>query len=161
MASQRQNQMLEAGAVAPDFRLTGLDGSTHDLREISAGKPVVLAFFKVSCPTCQYTFPFLERMHREGSVPFYAISQDTAKSTREFHREFGITMPTLLDSADEGYLASNAYGIAFVPSLFLVEDGRVTWSTYGFGKRDLEDLGRHVGAAPFRQGEKVPESKSG
>ena len=156
--------MLEAGAAAPAFELEDLNGGTRTLRDIAAGKPVLLAFFKVSCPTCQFTFPFLERMYRagKGSVGVYAISQDDAASTSEFNQEFGISMPTLLDRAERGYPASNAYGLTHVPSLFLVEpDGRISWTSNGFHKQELEELGRRTGVAPFKPSDYVPEWKSG
>src|SRR5436190_2543385 len=110
MASRKQQSMLGEGASAPDFRLCDLGGAEHTLGGVAQGRPVLLAFFKIACPTCQFTLPFLERMHRQGSgIGIYAISQDDAESTRDFHREFGITMPTLLDEENAGYPASNAY----------------------------------------------------
>ena len=165
MASARENETLSAGQQAPDFRLEDLAGGQRELSELRASGPVLLAFFKVSCPTCQFTFPFLERIHRglkDGGAHLFAVSQDDAAATREFHKEFGITMPTLLDSARQGYPASNAYGLAYVPSMFLVErDGKISWSLVGFNRKDLEALGGKVGVNPFRPGERVPESKSG
>ena len=156
MASTRQNKVLEEGATAPGFSLTDLSGNRRTLSEIADGNSVLLAFFKVSCPTCQFTFPFLERLYRRG-LPMYAISQDDAESTREFHQEFGITIPTLLDEEEKGYPASNAYGLSYVPSLFLIEpDGKISQASTGFDKRALEKLGQ-----PFEPGEYVPEFKSG
>jgi len=132
---------------------------------VAAGLPVLLAFYKVSCPTCQYVFPFLERIYRgrtDGDIGMYAISQDDAESTREFDREFGITLPTLLDREEDGYPASNAYGLSHVPSMFLIEpDGTIAWSLVGFHKKELEALGTKLGVSPFRDGEQVPEMKSG
>src|ERR1700722_15312320 len=55
---------LAVGAKAPDFALKTVDGTRFCLSEELARGAVVLAFFKVSCPTCQYAFPFLERLHR-------------------------------------------------------------------------------------------------
>lgn len=165
MASQKQKEMLAAGAQAPDFRLRDLSGRLRTRPEISAGKPVLLAFFKVSCPTCQYAFPFLERIYRgrtRQDIAMYAISQDDAESTREFDGEFGMTIPTLLDTEEEGYPASNAYGISHVPSLFLVElDGRISLAITGFDKNGIEELGRRFGKEPFEPGEYVPEWKPG
>ena len=157
--------MLSQGAKAPDFQLRDLSGNRRTRSEISDGKPVLLAFYKVSCPTCQYTFPFLERIYRgraNQDIGMYAISQDDAESTREFDREFGITLPTLLDTEEEGYPASNAYGLSHVPSLFLVEpDGRISLAITGFDKKGMEELGRRLGKEPFEPGEYVPEWKSG
>ena len=165
MASQKQKTMLAAGAQAPDFRLRDLSGRPRTRSEISGGKPVLLAFFKVSCPVCQYAFPFLERIYRgrtRQDIAMYAISQDDAESTREFDGEFGITLPTLLDTEEEGYPASNAYGLSHVPSLFLVEpDGRISLAITGFDKNGMEELGRRLGKEPFEPGERVPEWKPG
>ena len=53
---------LTSGKTAPDFSLTGLDGETHSLGSLLHGGPVVVAFFKISCPVCQFTFPYLQRI---------------------------------------------------------------------------------------------------
>src|SRR5579864_4197418 len=165
MGSAKQNQTLEAGEQAPDFRLEDLAGVQKTLKELLPGGPVLLVFFKVSCPTCQLTLPYLERIHRgtvAGGARVFAVSQDDAEATREFHKEFGITMPTLLDSARQGYPASNAYVLVYVPSMFLVErDGTISWSLIGFNRKELEALGEKFGVMVFEPGDRVPESKSG
>lgn len=166
MASARENETLTAGQHAPDFRLEDLAGrGEKTLGQLLTHGPVFLAFFKVSCPTCQYTLPYLERMFQgraKSSASMFAVSQDDAEASREFHHEFGITMPTLLDSARFGYPASNAYGLSHVPSMFFIErDGNISWSSIGFMRKDLEVLGEKLGATPFKPGEKVPEAKSG
>ena len=165
MSSARENETLTAGQHAPDFQLEDLKGGQRSLSELLPAGPVFLAFFKVSCPTCQYTFPFLERIYRglaDGNARMIAVSQDDAEATREFHKEFGITMPTLLDSSRQGYQASNAYGLASVPSMFLVErDGTISWSLVGFHRKELEAVGGKFGVNPFKPGERVPEMKSG
>jgi peroxiredoxin len=162
MASIKQKAMLSANDPAPDFQLEDLSGVR---RTRTVGEPTLLAFFKVSCPVCQFAFPFLERLYRGKSnnhIAMYAISQDDAKSTRAFHSEFGITLPTLLDKEEEGYPASNAYGISHVPSLFLIEpDGRISLTMMGFEKKAMQELGKRLGKDPFEPGEYVPEWKSG
>jgi hypothetical protein len=46
--------------------------------------------------------------------------------------------------------------------MFLIEpDGTIAWSLVGFHKKELEALGRKLGVSPFRDGEQVPEMKSG
>ena len=154
--------MLETGSRAAEFELPDLAGGTATLQEILEAGPALLAFFKVTCPTCQLTLPFLNRMAGGPSLRFVAISQDDAKSTKQFNTEFGVRFRTLLDEEDAGYQTSNAYGISYVPSMFLIEqDGRVSWTDHGFSKRSLEDLGRRAGVAPFHDDDRVPEAKSG
>jgi hypothetical protein len=71
-------------------------------------------------------------------------------------------MPTLLDSEDEGYPASNAFGITHVPSLFLVEpDGTISLASEGFMKTDLEAIGARAGLPVFGAKESVPAWKAG
>src|SRR3974377_1386860 len=105
MAARHQHRLLTAGSPAPDFHLPNLTGGEAALRELIANGPALLAFFKVSCPVCQLTFPFLERIHKAGGLAVYGVSQNSARDTREFNREFGVTFPTLLDPEDKGYVA--------------------------------------------------------
>ena len=154
--------MLEPGAAAPSFQLSTLNGSSLALNQVLAKGPALLAFFKIGCPVCQLTFPFLERMAANEAVQIVGISQDDAKGTQEFNHRFGVTFTTLLDESKRGYPVSNDFGISSVPSLFVVEtDGSVSKSFAGFSKRDLEELGERMHVKPFRPDEKVPEFKAG
>lgn len=154
--------MLGVGDTAPDFQLRDTLGAQKTLKDFASTKPALIALFKVSCPVCQFTAPFLERLSKSDNVELVGISQDDLEETEEFRSEFGVTFPTLLDEESKGYPASNAFGITHVPSLFLVEpDGRISLAGAGFAKRDLEALGRIAGVSPFRDGERVPEFKAG
>ena len=156
--------MLPAGAHAPEFQLPDLGGTQRTLAAILANGPALVAFFKASCPVCQFTFPFLERLHRgakPGAIQMIAVSQDKAGATEEFCREFGVTFTTLLDDP-QSYPVSNAFTIANVPSLFLIEaDGTVSASESGFNKRILETAGARAGVSAFLPGESVPENRPG
>src|ERR1700721_2369029 len=105
--------VLTAGTKAPDFELKTMDGKKFVLRDELARGPLVLAFFKVSCPTCQYAFPFLDRLERaygHNGVRIIGVSQNNPKETTAFIKEFGVTFPVLLDDTDK-YPVSNAYGL--------------------------------------------------
>jgi peroxiredoxin len=162
MFGRKTKVMLAAGAQAPAFELAKLKGGQRSLQEILSQGPALLVFYKVACPVCQLTAPYLERMGASQSIQIVPISQDDAKATEGFNQHFGVTLPTLLDQAKQDYPASNAYGISSVPSLFLVEqDGRISKSFAGFSKRDLEEVGARAGIAPFGPGDNVPEWKAG
>src|SRR5579859_4188473 len=119
---------LVNGAKAPEFELKTLDGKKFSLYEELARGPVVLAFFKVSCPTCQYAFPFLERLQKaygRNGVSLVGISQNDAKDTKTFLKEFGVTFPILLDDT-QTYPVSNSYGLTNVPTIFwIAQDGEI------------------------------------
>jgi peroxiredoxin len=162
---------LEAGVTAPDFSLNGMNGEKISLAEARKKGPVLAAFFKISCPVCQYAFPFLERIFRvyaKSPVTLVGVSQNDKKQTAGFAREYGITFPLLLDDP-RTYPASNAYGLTNVPTIFLISPGgKVEFSSVGWSKRDLEDLNTRLakasGVAPaqiFKPGEHVDEFKPG
>ncbi|MBI5085922.1 MAG: TlpA family protein disulfide reductase [Acidobacteria bacterium] len=152
---------MESGGLAPDFRLELTGAGTTSLGELLAGGPVLLAFYKVTCPTCQLALPYLARL-QGGAFRILADSQDGPDAVREFNEAFEVELPNLLDKADEGYPASNAYGITHVPTMFLVQpDRRVTWTSCGFVKRELEALATLAGKSIFGPGDRVPESQPG
>jgi peroxiredoxin len=162
MFGRRKKVLVEAGATAPPFRLASLAGGVRSLEDILAQGPALLVFYKISCPICQLTAPYLERLSANNAIQVIGISQDDASATRGFMQRFGVTFPTLLDLASEGYPASNAYGITSVPALFLLErDGTIARSFNGFSKRDFEEIGARVGVSPFGPEDHVPEWKAG
>jgi peroxiredoxin len=162
MWGRQKKVVLEAGARAPLFRLKDLSGNMVSLEEILSKGPALLAFYKISCPVCQLTFPYLERLAAGGAIQIIGISQDDLAATEGFNQRFGVTFSTLLDQAKENYPASNAFGITNVPSLFLVEpDGRIASAFSGFSKRDMEAVGKRAAVAPFRADENVPEWTAG
>lgn len=162
MFGRHKKVLVAVGAPAPGFRLTGLDGSARTLADILEGGPALLAFFKISCPVCQLTAPYLERLSANSAIQVIGISQDEANSTRGFLERFGVTFPTLLDLSSEDYPASNAYGITSVPSLFLIErDGTIGRCFNGFSKRDFEEIGSRIGVLPFGPDDYVPDWKAG
>lgn len=121
--------------------------------------PVLLAFFKIACPTCQMTFPFLQRLADRGGPRIVGVSQDDAEGTAEFNAAFDVRFETVLD---EGFAASNAYGLEYVPTMVLVEpDGRISWKIEAFVKAELEALAARWGVTLFDAGERVPNYKPG
>lgn len=155
-------ETIAAGAPAPGFQLPSIGGGTRGLADLLADGPVALVFFKASCPVCQFTLPFLERMAAGPALRFVAISQDGEETTRGFRERFGVTFLTLIDGPAPRYPASDAYGIAMVPSIFVVEgDGRISKSVAGFSKKDMEALGARAGIPPFGREDRVPEWKAG
>ena len=150
---------------APPFSAPPLAGfAPVSLASLLVDGPVVLAFFKVSCPTCQLAFPFLERLHASGSrgLRFIGVSQDGPALTTQFASRFGVTFPLLLDTSAEGYMVSNSYGLTLVPSIFVVEtDGTITQTLIGFSRAEFEDLALLAGAAAFRPEDKPPVWKPG
>jgi len=161
---------IAAGAIAPGFSLKSVDGKEYSLGKLLGRGPVVVAFFKISCPVCQFTFPFIERLFRRygaDDVAFLGISQDDAAKSREFAQKFGVTFPILLD--EKGYPVSNGYRLTTVPTFLLIDsDANVKVSCTGFGKPELEEIAKElaerkkIALAPlFATNENVPAHKPG
>src|SRR5579863_5279936 len=162
---------LATGVTAPDFELKALDGKQFSLKEQLAHGPAVLAFFKVSCPTCQYAFPFLQRLHKaygDRGVKLVGVSQNDAKETAAFAKDFGVTFPILLDDT-RTYPVSNAYGLTNVPTVFwIADDGEIEVSSVGWVKADFHEINRKlaeagkIAPAPvFKPGEDVRDFRAG
>jgi len=162
---------LAAGKTAPDFKLNTLDGKSFSLKDALAQAPVMLAFFKVSCPTCQYAFPFYERLFRaykNQHVTLIGVSQNNAEETAAFAKEFGISFPLLLEDT-RSYPVSNAYRISNVPTLFWIAmDGTIDITSVGWVKPEFEAINRRmaeagaVATAPmFRPSDDVRDYRAG
>ncbi len=162
---------LTAGTKAPDFELKAMDGKRFVLRDELAHGPVVLAFFKVSCPVCQYAFPFLERLERaygHQHVRIIGVSQNDPKQTAAFTKEFGVSFPVLLDETDN-YPVSNVYGLTNVPTVFwIAQDGDIEISSVGWVKADFEEVSRKMAesantapAVVFKPGDDVRDFRAG
>jgi peroxiredoxin len=180
----RDMAALPAGTKAPDFslpafvsvrsdgRVDGKEGGKFSLQSALQQGPVLAAFFKVSCPTCQYTFPFLERIHKaygNQKITIAGISQNDWHDTGIFVKEYGITFPVVLDDPN-GYAVSNAYGLTNVPTLFLIgQDGKIEITSVGWVKQEIEDINRKLAAAQktslppliFQPGEDVRDFRAG
>ena len=162
---------LEAGANAPNISLPDTQGRNFALDEARRTTPVIAAFFKVGCPTCQYAFPYFERIFKaypKEKVRFVGVSQDAKGDTEDFAKRFGVTFPILLDDTKK-YPASNAFGLMNVPSTFMVSSaGKVEFSSMGWVKEEVlrlnELVAKAAGVAPtqiFKPGEQVLDFKVG
>lgn len=162
---------LAVGTRAPEIALPILNGKNFSLQEALQRGPVVAGFFKISCPVCQYAFPFLERLHKaygDKKITIIGVSQDNARDTASFMNEFGVTFPALIEDPST-YAVSNAYGLTNVPSVFLIApDGEIEMSIVGWVKQDYEELNRRLAntqkapiAALFQPAEQVQDFRAG
>jgi peroxiredoxin len=142
--------VLAPGTHAPDFILHSMDDKVFSLREALARGSVIAAFFKISCPTCQYALPFLQRIyeaHGNKAVTIVGISQNGKKDTGAFLRQYGLTFPVLLDDT-ASYPVSNAYGLTNVPSIFwIAPDGEIEISSVGWIRKEMEELNQRAAEA--------------
>jgi len=162
---------LSSGTTAPQIELPAMDGTKFSLKDALARGPVLAAFFKISCPVCQYAFPFFERIYRAhggGTMTIVGISQNEAKDTAQFVSRFGITFPVLLEDT-KAFPVSNAYGLTNVPTSFWIsQDGEIEISSVGWSRADVEQMAQKAAeanrAAPqpvFQPSEQVADFRAG
>ena len=134
---------LTVGVPAPDFELYTVNEDRFRLYEQLTKGPVLLTFFKSSCPTCQLTLPLIQTLFMAAKpnsfVQCYGISQDSDNETRIFTSKNGLYFPVLIDQ--HPYQVSSDYELKFVPTLFFVnQDGIIQIADFGFSKSTLNEV---------------------
>jgi len=151
--------MLALGDRAPSLQLpdaaTG-ESVTDPWRE----GPVVLAFFKTTCPVCQMAAPKVQAL-AEAGVRVVAVGEDPPREIQTYADRHGQKVTTLSEPAP--YPASDAFGIDTVPTLFRVdEDGTVRDTVVSWNRAEWNRFAEAAGGAavsdagdglpPFRPG---------
>jgi peroxiredoxin len=109
---------------APDFTLVNLDGQPVRLTDY-AGRPLILNFWQTTCEPCRREMPaFAEFLEDQDEVALLAISiEETSEQVRAFFAGLDmLPVPTALDV--EG-AARRAYGVAGLPTTYIIDDGGV------------------------------------
>lgn len=152
--------MLNVGDKAPSFTLPAVDGG-HDVTDPWTEGPVVLAFFKTSCPVCKMVAPMLTKLS-EGGVRVVTIGEDPPHAITQYNEAHDQQVPAL--SQDAPYSVSAAYGLEAVPTLFLIaEDGEIHQAIAGWNRDTWNALAAELGLSeplstpddglrPFRPG---------
>lgn len=134
---------VAVGTKAPTFNLPSSEAAPRSLTDLTADGPVLLVFFKTSCPTCVLGFPvYAELQRRYGDVvPVVAVSQDPLLATVPWLRGHGFE-GIALDDSSGGYAVSAAYGIQVVPTLVLVDaEGKVAAVQEAWDRDGVNALG--------------------
>lgn len=142
---------LPAGADAPLFTLPDADGTPLRLGELARSGPVLLAFFKTSCPTCRVAMPVIAELERRygDAVPVVAVTQSKMSDTRPWLDEAGFAGPVLDD--EQGHFGvSRSYDVQVVPTLVLVEHGRAVAITEAWDRDGMNGWAADLGARTGR-----------
>jgi hypothetical protein len=129
---------LRVGDVAPE--VPGLSGDG----------PRGLFFYKVTCPTCQLAAPVMGRFERAFPGWVIGIGQDPEAELARFTERYDMGIASIEDPSP--YEISAAYELESVPTLYLVNDGKVVasvgaWDREGFNGV-AATLAELIGATP-------------
>jgi peroxiredoxin len=153
---------LPDGGHAPAFSLPSADGGQRSLDELAGSGGALLAFFKTTCPVCTLAFPVYAELERRygDALPVVAVSQDPPGTTVPWLEKAGFAGPAL-DDASDGFAVSKAYEIVTVPTLVLVEDGKVVSSSEGWDRERVNDWARDLGQRTGRDTSPVSTEDDG
>ena len=153
---------LPPGSDAPPFELPASDGTRRSLTDLTRDGPALLAFLKTGCPTCQLAFPVYGELERRYGdvVPVVAVTQDSLAKTVPWLEEKGFAGPAL-DDETGGYAVSEAYDVTTVPTLVLVESGRVLASSAAWDRDGVNAWARRLGERTGRDTSPVSTEDDG
>ena len=133
---------LAIGTPAPDFRLPGVDGKTHGLKDFADAKVLVVAFTCNHCPTAnayEARFARFAEDYKPKGVAFVAISpndptavrldelgytdlDDSFEAMKIRARDHKFPYPYLYDG--ETQATSRAYGVLATPHVYVFDADR-------------------------------------
>jgi protein-disulfide isomerase len=126
----------KATTVEGDFTLpiVGSEGLTGGNLTLSSyrGSVVVLEFIKPSCPFCQKTAPFMEKLYAgyaKRGVVFIAIAGpwDSPTAVGEFIQRYNSSLTYVYDSTGQVF---QKYSVKAVPTLLVLSKGGTVSSSY-------------------------------
>ncbi len=136
---------LDPGTRFPELTLRDASGAAAAPR---TGAETVYAVFKTTCPTCELTWPYLEKIRKiadGGPLAIVAVTQDDAAKTEAFGSRLRTKLDTLYDR--EPWPASDALGVTNVPTLFRVgADGVIAETVVGFDRTSMQGLAARAAA---------------
>jgi thiol-disulfide isomerase/thioredoxin len=130
LTSAKPLKVLSIGDLAPDFRLTTLDGKPLSLKSYR-GKYVLLDFWATWCAPCRQELPHLKELHKKFGTDkrfeLVSLSLDNERTApRDFAKKEGIpwVQGFLGKTVDSAVTAD--YGVTGIPAIFLIgPDGRI------------------------------------
>ena len=132
---------------APPFNLKSLNGETVNLVDFR-GKPVMLIFWKIACPSCEFQAPYVQAFYNEWSDKDIAVlainAGDSTVRVQDYVTSHELTYPVLLDQQTR---VAATYGITGVPTTFII-DGEGILKAYKIGpfqnQKDIESALKSV-----------------
>ena len=112
----------EETTIAPQFALQAIDGSIVKLLDFR-GRPVMLTFWQIHCPACQFQMPFTQALYdkypSDSLVVLTINTGDRPSDIVDYVNSRGITYPVLLDTQTK---VAQDYRIIGVPTTYFIDD---------------------------------------
>jgi len=135
---------LNVGQLAPQFRLSDIDGNHIDLADYQ-GKIVVLQFWSTTCGWCKFIYPALRNIAQEYSedkVILIGISSDMDfDALRAAITEEQFTWPQICEGNGWKDTVFKLYNVDRMPIEYIIaQDGKIAFKLGGGGKGSGEKV---------------------
>lgn len=133
-----------APRMPAETEFTLLDGNRTTLKQLR-GQPVLINFWSITCPPCVEEIPDLVRLYREWhpqglKLIAVAMPYDPPLQVQEFVKRQELPYPVALDVQGK---VSKAFGVANVPTTFIIDPNGVTELNYT-GRLDIAKTQRTI-----------------
>ncbi|MDQ0257691.1 peroxiredoxin [Evansella vedderi] len=139
--------LVDEGDVAPNFVLRDLEDNPIELNDLK-GKGVYMNFWATYCSFCRQKMQYLRdhyEDYREKGVEIVAVNVNESKVQVERHKQrFDINYRLFIDRNN---LVTNAYGVATLPTTFLIDENGIVMERQLGAKTEeqvLESLDRLI-----------------
>ncbi len=118
-------QGTNVGNLAPDFQLHNLEGQTVSLGNLR-NKPVLINFWKTTCPSCVSEMPYIQEIYEEwsnkGLVVLAINIGESSSKAEEFMQNHNLSFTVLLDAKQD---ITQKYNIQYIPTTFFIDKGGI------------------------------------
>lgn len=135
---------LKKGDLVPNLTLNSIDGKEIYLSDLSK-KKVILDFWSLGCGPCQELTPVLKEMYdntdRNKLEIILIATRDKKEDVVKRFKEKPVPFYVV---SDEDRNLAKRYGVTALPTMILLEDGKVGDSIMGFGPMHVKFLENYV-----------------
>ncbi len=124
--------------------LSNLNGQQFRLAGQFTEKPMLLAFWSITCGTCIEEIPFLIRLHEamQGRLTIIGVHPPgfPLKKIQRFIKKYPQTIPYLIAIDDQSNLIRN-YNVSVLPRTVLVDrQGKVLYEHLGYAPENEKEI---------------------
>lgn len=137
---------VDAGQMAPDFKLSLLDGSKSVKLSDYRGQVVYLDFWASWCGPCRQSLPAMNGLQsdlfRKGFTVLAVNLDEEAAAAKNFLQQFPVNYPVLADAAGK---TPESFGLQGMPTSYLIDKtGKVALVHQGYKDGDLREIRQAV-----------------
>jgi len=131
-------------ALAPDFKLSDINGKNYSFSDYKGKQPVILFFWTTWCPFCQDEIKKISQkavqLEKEGIKVLTIDLGESKDKVAYFAQKRGLSVTILLDSTS---MVGDYYEVGGVPTFFLInKEGRIVFQDNQFPEHYKELINR-------------------